>query len=204
MRIGYSIITMVLLMILVGCSGGGNNPVSPDDQPLSIEPQSDITYGDCQIMFEGTMNLNDGTVEVRDRSANPYLDVTPFVGSYFSYEIQGVIPPDILNIQLNLYNPSTITAYDVAIVFDNLYGKTVLMPDAQIDIFGEYDIDPVVYFRSEADFVFPPDVADSEYVYIQYPGGSPLVDFFIIAHLGGHTGGVFSRGHSRTGSCLSF
>lgn len=176
---------LIMFVLFIGCSGGGNNPATPPSDEMIPAQQA----GDVQMLFSGTMNLDDGTVEFNNRTGEFYMDVTPYVGSYFSFQIINVNPP-YLTILMTLTNPTTLTVYDVCIVFDELYGKTVHYPDLYTDIFEPYDINPAIEFRKESwTRTFPP-MEDSEELLIEYPGGSALVDFFIIAHLGGNTGGV--------------
>jgi hypothetical protein len=185
MRICLIFITSLLLAIFIGCSGGANQPTVPASDELMPAQQA----GEIQILMSGTMNLDDGTVEFNNRTGDFYMDVTPYVGSYFSWEITYYNPP-YLTIKMTLTNPTLLTVYDVCIVFDELYGKTVLNPDLYTDIFEPYDINPAIEFRKESPTREFPPLEDTEYLSLNYPGGSALVDFFIIAHLGGNTGGV--------------
>ena len=168
-----------------GCSSGTNSPVLP-------QQSDEHNAGKIQILASGTMNLADCSIDYNNRDLAQYFDVTTFVGSNFSFTIDGLIPPDIYQITLSINNVSPLTVHDVCIVFEDLYGKTVLNPDCYIDIFQPWDLDPFIAFRKEAyERYFPPG-NDTEELLLKYPGGSPFVDFFIIAHLGGNTGGVYN------------
>jgi len=137
-------------------------------------------------------------VDFNDRTADPYLNITSLLGSNFKFKIDGFTPPNILNITLTLINPSTLTAYDVCIVFEDLYGKKVLNPDGYMDIYGPYDIDPFIAFKKDDPIrAFPPG-NDSQPLNVAY-NGNPNVKFFIIAHLGGNTGGVY-----QISNCFAF
>ncbi len=177
--------TSFLLAIFIGCSGGANQPTAPASDEMMPAEQA----GEVQMLMSGTMNLDDGTVEFNNRTGDFYMDVTPYVGSYFSWEITYFNPP-YLTIKMTLTNPTLLTVYDVCIVFDELYGKTIPNPDLYTDIFEPYDINPAIQFRKESPIRAFPPMEDTEYFGLKYPGGSALVDFFIIAHLGGNTGGV--------------
>ena len=137
------------------------------------------------------MNLETGTCEfTRDVSA--YFDVTSFVGSNFSYAIIDLIEPDILKIELTINNVSSLTVYDVCVVFKELYGKEVLETFCYIDFFEPFDPDPVINFRTEDENREFPPMSDTENLYLKYPAGaSPYIDFSILAHMGGNTGGVY-------------
>jgi hypothetical protein len=182
----YPVIALLFMFVLfIGCSGGANQPTVPASDEMMPAQQA----GDVQILMSGTMNLDDGTVEFNNRIGDFYMNVTPYVGSYFSWEIVEPVPPR-LDIIMTLTNPTAFTVYDVCIVFDELYGKTVLSPDLYTDIFEPYDINPAIQFRKESGIREFPPMEDTELLMIEYTGGSAMVDFFIIAHLGGNTGGV--------------
>ncbi len=191
MRPIFFLTLVVLALIFAGCSGSGNAPTTPpsDSSPEQI---ADTNNHEFAILASGTMNLEDGSIEPGEHSASAYMDVTSIVGSHFSFTIDNFIPPDILEITLKINNVSAFTVYDVCIVFENLYGKTVLNPDSYMDIFGPWDLDPFIAFmKSDPNRVFPPGIG-TEPLEIQYPGGSALVDFFIIADIAGNTGGVLA------------
>ena len=189
MRLVILMVSLAIVLVSLGCSS--KTIVAPAHNEILPSQDMSSDGNEFQILASGTMDLDNGTVEFTSRTVSPYYDVTTLVGPYFSYSIDGLIPPDILDINMTLVNPSLITVYDVCIVFENLYGKTVMNPDSYMDIFGPWDLDPFIAFRKEDPIrEFPPG-DDSEQVLIKYPGGSPMVDFFIIAHLGGNTGGVY-------------
>ncbi|MCD6218640.1 exo-alpha-sialidase [bacterium] len=192
MRTSLFIIIISLLVIAAGCSNSGNSTVVPDSVADMPSMENNSQRGDVHILASGTMNLDDGTIEINNRTVSPYMDVTPYVGSNFSFHIDNLIPPDILDITLELVNLSGLTVYDVYVVFDDLYGKTVMNPDCYIDIFQPWDINPFIVFRKEHALREFPPMGDTEQLLLKYPGGNPYVDFYIIAHLGGNTGGVYA------------
>lgn len=185
-------LTLVVLALLVaGCSGGGSVPTTPQSDS-SPEQIADTNNHELAILASGTMNLEDGTIEPGEHSASAYMNVTSIVGSNFSFTIDNFTPPDILEITLKINNVSPYTVNDVCIVFENLYGKTVMNPDSYMDIFGPWDLDPFIAFRKDIpNRSFPPGI-DTQPLVVKYPGGSAMVSFFIIAHLGGNTGGVLA------------
>jgi hypothetical protein len=184
-------IIFVLIAVTSGCSNRSTIPTSPGftvNDPVSLaDYETDII-----VIAEGSMNVGTGEIKNSLREINPYLNVTGILGSNFSFTIDDFIPPDTLQITLSINNPSTLTVHDVCIVFDDLYGKTVLNPDSYMDIFKPWDIDPFIAFRKESpERDFPPGV-DKEQLLLKFPGGSsPYINYFIIAHLGGNTGGVY-------------
>jgi hypothetical protein len=191
MRI-FVFILMLIIAVTAGCSNVSKLPSScnpMEEIPVSVS-QTDL--GNSVILESGMMNIDDGTIVRDTRNPEAYLDVTALLGSNFSFSIDGIIPPDILIINLRINNPTAITAYDVNIVFENLYGKTVTNPDGYIDIYQPYDIDPFIAFREGyPERAFPPGT-DDQTLLLKYPSGAnPMVKYFIIAHLGGNTGGVY-------------
>jgi hypothetical protein len=190
MRNLHLLLFALIFLAGMGCSGGSKAPVAPDTNP----DQASLPIpgnGDYQVLMSGTMNLDDGTITYDEKTASGYLNVTGFVGSNFSYHINGWASPGVLDITLNLNNPTTYTVNDVCIVFENLYGKKVTNADSMMDIYAAYDIDPFIAFRKENPTrTFPPG-PDSEQLLLTYPGTAPNVNYFIIAHLGGNTGGVY-------------
>jgi len=184
MRSILLLLSVCLVLILFGCSRHHESPMMPASN-------NDADMGNIIVLASGTMNLDYGTVDNNNRELESYIDVTSIVGSNFTFKIDEYYPPDLLKITLKINNTSPFTVHDVCIVFDELYGKTVLNPDSYIDIFEPWDINPFIAFRKEASYrEFPPGV-DTEELLLKYPGGNPFVDFFIIAHLGGNTGGVY-------------
>ena len=191
MRISL-IIAIFLGVVIIGCSSISKSPVSTvsdESQPSQVNSNS---ADGIQIIASGTMDLDKGSIEPDSRPTSPYLNVTSIVGKNFSYHINGIVPPDILDITLTINNVSPWTVHDVCIVFEDLYGKTVTNPDSYIDIFGPNDVDPFIAFRKEdPNRAFPPGI-DTEQLFLKFPSGSsPLVRYFIIAHIGGNTGGVY-------------
>jgi hypothetical protein len=190
MRNLHLLLFALILLLGMGCSGGSKAPVTPESNPDQASlpvPGS----GDYQVLMSGTMNLDDGTITYDEKTASGYLNVTGFVGSNFSYHINGWQSPGVLDITLNLNNPTSITVRDVCIVFEDLYGKKVVNADSMMDIYAAFDIDPFIAFRKEDPTrTFPPG-PDSEQLLLTYPGTSAYVTYFIIAHFGGNTGGVY-------------
>ncbi|MBU1022805.1 hypothetical protein KKB99_00875, partial [bacterium] len=191
MRIYITIILCLVVPVFFGCSKSSNAPVVPGT-PTDLSDQTIFPEGDgWQILGSGTMNLDDDSVSIDERSNDAYMNITSFLGSNFSYTINGLIPPDIFDITLKINNTTLWTVHDVVIVFENLYGKTVMNPDSYMDIYQPMDIDPFIAFRHNvAGRAFPPGI-DQQQLLLKYPGGSARVDYFILAHLGGNTGGVY-------------
>ena len=181
---------IMVTSISTGCSV--ENPAIMDipDEPI-LNQQLQQTAEQAFILDSGSMNLETCKIESFREPAD-YLNVTPFLGNNFWYENAGYIPPDQYFFKLNIENTSGITVHDVSIVFDELYGKSVINPDSYIDIYEPYDLDPYTSFRKADPIREFPGVFDTQPLIIRYPSGTPpFVDYFIIAHLGGNTGGVY-------------
>ena len=186
MRIAVSLTIITILFLSIGCSNSNNGIVPTNLPEQTITPENNS----WQLLDSGTMNLDNGTIEQNVRAVEAYLNITSFLGSNFSFTIEGFIPPDILDINLKINNTTPWTVHDVVIVFDDLFGKTVMNPDSYMDIFEASDIDPFIAFRHDDPArAFPPG-EDNQQLLVKFPGGSALVDYFILVHLGGNTGGV--------------
>jgi hypothetical protein len=188
MRFTIILLLTIMIMIFAGCSGSYRSITDPAMlSNLADKPDSQVI-----ILDSGTINLDTQTIEFCDRENTAYLDVTRFLGSNFQFTIKGIVPPDILDIELYIANASMMTVFDVLIVFENLYGKKVMNPDSYIDIFQAWDLDPFIAFRKEDPTRGFPMAADTEQLLLKYPSGSnPMVSYFVIAHLGSNTGGVY-------------
>lgn len=191
MRIYITIILCIIVPVFFGCSKSTNAPIvpgTPSDIPDQIYSSDEDGW---QIISSGTMNIDDGSVTMLERNNDVYFDITSFIGSNFSFTIDGFTPPDIVDITLKINNTTLWTVHDVVIVFDELYGKTVMNPDSYMDIYEAQDINPFIAFRHGVPGLpFPPGI-DQQQLLLKYPGGSAMVDFLILAHLGGNTGGVY-------------
>lgn len=191
MRTSLILVPLLLLLFTFGCSSAADNPTATfSDIPIA-ESDSHNTGSAPVILSAGTMNLIEGIV-TEDRTVMPYLNVTPWVGGNFSYQFVQFIPPMTWEFNMQLINTSGMTVHDVCIVFENTYGKTIQNHSSYMDIFQPWDLDPYIEFRVEdAQRAFPPGI-DTEILYLDYPSGaSPQITYFIIAHLGGNTGGVY-------------
>ena len=191
MKILISILAVLTALFILGCSNASTGPTSPSNTDLPASTPS-TSNESTQVLLTGIMNLDNGTVEFNGRSADPYLDVTTYVGTNFWYTLDAIIPPDEWHIGLHIFNASPFIVYDVAIVFEELYGKTVDNPDSYTDIFDPGDLDPyIAWMDDDPQRKFPPGQQDDTRLRLIVPVGAPLtVDFFIIAHLPGNTGGI--------------
>ncbi|MFH1513996.1 MAG: hypothetical protein ABIG42_00905 [bacterium] len=186
MRILVYTSLLVLAIMLAGCSGGSKAPTAPQDNETP-EQIANTPNNEMVLLSSGIMDLEAGTIEP-DRTSSAYMNVTPYLGSNFSYTIDSYTPPTF-EITLKINNTTLWTVHDVCIVFENTGSMTVNNPDSWMDIFGPYDLDPFIAFRKEdPNRAFPPGV-DTEHLTISGPVYP--VQYFIIAHLGGNTFGVY-------------
>ena len=192
MNVFTGLLIALIATFSLGCSNGINQVTTPSN---SSQPNSDaiqLNEG-AQVLLSGTLNLENGTVVFDDRTANPYLDVTGFVGSNFWFEIDRFDPPDEYRIDLFIHNASPFTVFDVIIVFEETYGKTIDNEDNFIDIFDPGDLDPYISFKGLGHMrSFPPGETDDQRLELIFPPGeSALIDFFILASYPGNVGGVY-------------
>ena len=116
----YSLI-ILLVVVIAGCStsSGGERLENPIAGSLNDEPHE--TNQEYFIINSGSFNIEDESISLSGRSLSTYFDVTGFVGPNFSFYINRINPPDILDITLSLNNLSGLLVHDVVIVFNNLY-----------------------------------------------------------------------------------
>ncbi|MFH1515826.1 MAG: hypothetical protein ABIG42_10255, partial [bacterium] len=171
------------------------NPFQNENGPTLQGPNSD------QILpwLKGTMIIDpsgEASQVIIDRSSDLNINITWFLavgcpGGCFTYKIVGV-NGTVLEIELKIENPSSIQAYDVRLIYQELYGKTVMNPDSYTDMWKPYSIQPFTAFAtSDPDRAFPvgPGVSDTQTLFLDFPGGAnPRVDFAIAASLPGQTG----------------
>lgn len=181
------VLILVACLSIIGCSYS-DEPVATDSPNQSPGTNS----SEIQILSAGRMNLDNGTIEPLDRGSDNYMNVTSFVGSNFSYYINGWAEPEILDITLSINNVSPFTVHDVCIVFEDLYEKAVVNPDSWTDIYDDTDVDPFIAFRKEDPTRSFPPVSDTEQLLLHYPPGAlAYVDYFILAHFGGNAEDVY-------------
>jgi hypothetical protein len=180
---------VVFFLMVMGCSGGGNVPTTSQSDTMP-EQMANVSNPELVVLNSGTMNLDTGTIEAKEHSASAYYDVTSHIDCHFSFTVDNFIAPDTYSVTLRIENTSSYTAYDVCIVFEYLFGKTVKNPDSYMNIFEPWDLDPYIAFCKEtANRQFPPGMQTEELL-ITYTGESNQVDYFIIADVIGNTGGV--------------
>jgi len=178
--------------IIAGCSSNSSTPMSSGFDEFMPIPTSSLSSDQTQVLVSGVMDLSTGTIEFDSRNVDPYCNVTGILGTNFSYRINSLIPPDTWDITLTINNVSTITTYDVVIVFERLYGKKVLNNDGRIDIYQPFDMDPIIAFRKEDPNRAFPAGTDTKQLILQYPSGAgALINFMILAHFPGNAGGVY-------------
>jgi len=188
---GYLLIALILLAAF-GCSSTkSQSPVAPSDDNIPVVEKDN----GHSVIMTGTFEIDPVNGEIRDvpdRNPEFHYNLTGFIGSNFKYFITGWHPPNV-TVRLQLTNPTAIQAYDVRIIFINLYGKTVMNPDGYtnyLDPPGGADRNPFIYFAKEYDhhkFPVGPGAVDDEILELYYPGGAqPYVTYRIECCLGGN------------------
>lgn len=182
-----------LVFLLMGCSG--SSPMLPGSTDQAGITSSDSDY---QIWMSGTMILNnDGeTGSLVERTSELNYNITGLLGSgcpggCFHFRIVGIVGT-VLEVELTIENPASLQPYDVRLVYENLYGKTVMNPDSYTDMFyPAMTVMPFTAFATDdPNRAFPigPGGVDTQTLFLDYPGGSsPSIDYMIVAHLPGNT-----------------
>jgi len=183
--VGCIVVTFALLM-LFGCSSSGSKMlVSPDGDQTPMVDNSSQSHVVTQV---GTFEIDIAKMEIREvplRDAAFHMDITSLIKSYFHYYITGVSWPYI-NVKLEITNPTAIQAYDVRIIYLDLYGKDVVNPDGYTNYLDKPsgpDFNPFTYFAKEyANQAFPvgPGAKDDEMLQLRWnPGAQAYVTYAI-------------------------
>lgn len=181
---------VIFFLMIAGCSGGSNVPLTPQSNTMP-EQIANALNSELMVLDSGIMNLDTGTVEANEHSLSAYFDFTNHINCNFSFTVD-FVNPNMYKVTLRINNTSSYTVYDVCIVFENLFGKTVKNPDSYMNIFEPWDVDPFIAFCKEsANRQFPPGI-ETEELLITYTGESNQVNYFIIADVTGNTGGALS------------
>ena len=217
------ILIAVFTLFILGCSGASNLPTQPDNPQM---PSSDSLSGDSGLLYEGSFDIDVGTMSITqtpDRQTDYVYNITGFLpdkcpGGCFRFTIVGMVGT-VLEIELTLENPLAIQVYDIRVLYLNLFGKTVLNPDNYTDFLGTpiSGIYPFTAFTKEdPNRAFPvgPGGMDTQTIFLDFPPGSTSsVNYAITASLPGQTaepyeisemlqtGTLTSSGGSATISC---
>lgn len=160
----------------------------------STVPSTD-TPGKTAIAGAGTFYL-DTNGEIRnepDRNLDFHYNVTSLLasgcpGGCFTFHIVDIVY-DVLFIELEIENPTSLQVWDVRLLYIDLAGKSVLNPDGYIDLFG-YLFKPFTAFAKEyGNRAFPvgPGGTDTEMLELKWPAGKPAyVNYLIEVSLGGN------------------
>lgn len=191
----YFLMLVILLVYSIGCSSStpvmpSQNDNSPSDEVASA--LDGLTYEFQQIIMHGTMEINpdDMNGKVLPGKNNEWnFNITSLLaggcpGGCFTFQIVG-ISGTVFEIELTIENPTTYQAYDIKLIYENLYGKTVMNPDSYTDMFKPFDIRPFTAFaKGNADRAFPvgPGATNTETLFLDLPpGSSGYVDYIIVA-----------------------
>jgi hypothetical protein len=195
---------ILLTMIFMGCST--SNPVLPGrNQPQSddtVQAVTDLTGDLYQIWMKGTMVIDPSTpdgIVLIDRLSDWNVNITGLLasacpGGCFRFRILDIVGT-VLEIELTLENPTNIQVYDVRLIYENTYGKTVVNPDSYTNMFKPLIIRPFTGFaKQNIDRAFPvgPGAIDTETLFLDFPSSAPAnVDYIIVASLPDQTGDPF-------------
>ena len=208
---------IIAIIFMVGCSKP--SPVVsdiPESAPAlgPIEALSAFSNSMNQLWMSGTMyikpEIGEGEVII-NRGADWNYNITSFLagacpGGCFRFRIVNIVGT-VLEIELTLINPTSLQAYDVRLIYENLYGKKLLNPSSYTDIFKILHVRPFTAFAIEyPDRAFPvgPGATDHETIFIDFPPGSQAaVNFIIAASYPLNTGDPFEINEMRQDGILT-
>jgi len=191
-----TILAILIISVLMGCSGGSQNVAAPVIDDLTNQPE--ITFNSQSEdrvflgMWEATFDLEKLTVNLepkRDMNAHynvtllipgPQIDILNFDGQ--SGEVL---------VQITIDNPSAIDAYDIRfIVMTDDVGHMLLDQDSWTDLYdqpGGLPINPfVAYAHNEPNRLFAAQSEHSASMTIYLPGLNPNVTFAVDASVPGN------------------
>jgi hypothetical protein len=198
MRFSFLLLLFVLFIFTSGCSNASNQPMIP------VAESGQTTFGNFDLMnpeisgyglmFIGTMDIDPftETITVTERAGTANYDITEFMasgctGGCFRYQILSYVD-EVMSIELEIENPTSLQVYDIRMIFTNLFGKEALNPDNYTSLFdpsGGFPFNPQIAFMKENDdraFVVGPGAIDTELLELAFPAGAnPLVDYLIVA-----------------------
>lgn len=182
--------------MVMGCSQNRQIPVEPSkDLPDSTASDIFINPGHADIAMENTgwkplyagqliPDGKNGFQLVYDRETLANLNVTGIImgAGAFSFQIVS-ISGNVFEIDVTIENPSSIMAYDVRLIFNNIGNNEILNADSYTTLFAS-GISPYISFAKEdPERLFPvgPGVSDTRKVFIKLNGSG--VGFVIAASL---------------------
>ncbi len=189
-------IVFAVLILAIGCSGGGASPVAPVESPdtpvVEREQSSERTlWGAWEIRFDPF----EMSVEIEPaRTVLAHFEITDFVlppacDDCFSISVNGFdTVTRILDADVTLRNPTPIAGKDVrGILFTNQYGHVITNADGWTELWnipnGD-DINPFKAFaKGEANRIFTGGAEHSEnyLIYIPQPPNYWAIQFAVDA-----------------------
>jgi len=184
----------IVLIFVVGCSGGKNMPTLPAggnapsdlamifDEPEVANSTSD--QGNWSVVFAGQFipDGNGGLELVEDRDALLNYNITKFVVNTHSlhYKIVQWVG-NRLEVDVTLDNPTSISVYDVRIIFNGIGSNKVLNPDSYTTQFSS-KISPYISYATDdpwRNFPIGPGASDTQKIIFEMNGSG--IGFVIIA-----------------------
>ncbi len=187
MKYLQGLVLVCALFIIAGCSSSDKSPATPSgvdnvDISTAFNPDciADFRMDDTnwKPAFTGHFipDSSGGFELVEDIQAKANIDVTSLIlgAGAFSYEITNINGNEF-EIELTIENPTSMIAYDVRLIFNDIGPSKIINPDSYTKLFSQ-QISPYFCFgKSDPDRMFPigPGVSDSRNMFLEYNGGYP-------------------------------
>jgi len=188
-------LTIVITAIFAGgCSSSGNQPILPNADTNPFDNSIAAQDNSRGLIFDGSMIIDTKmmSINIVERNSAANYNITGFLssacsGGCFHYTIQSYAN-EVLTISLKVENPTSLQAYDLRMIFTNLFGKKILNPDNYTNLFdpsGGMPFNPQIAFMKELEsraFPVGSGAFDDEILKLWFPSGSnPNVNFVIAA-----------------------
>jgi hypothetical protein len=191
------VLSFIIALCFVGCSSSSNLPTQPDSPGL---PDAELSSSNTEVLLTGTLEIDTESMtitQIDDRQSDTvYVIPSSILGSCpggcFNFRIVSIVGT-VLEIELELENPTAIQAYDLRLVCTRLIGFEVVNPDSYTDFPGTpiWDVNPFIALGKEyPNRAFPigPGGIDTETLYLNYDGGFCSIEYAITASLPGNVG----------------
>ncbi len=196
----YSIFAIISLILLIGCSGSGGNPVAPGEPPEVLLQTGSRTghmlWGQWEIDID---TLNISATAAAARNADAHYDVTqmivpPACNNCVAVQVNSFDPVTrIMDMDITLTNPYPVSGYDVrGILFTDAAGHMLRNPDAWTKLYdppGGGTLNPFIAFaKDDIGHMFAGSSQHTENyrVYIPSPPQYQSIAFAVDASWPGH------------------
>lgn len=203
------IVSFIILFIFTGCSSSSNLPTQPNSSGL---PDAELSNSNTEVLLAGTLefDLDSMTITQIDNRQSDTIYLIPSSilsscpGGCFKFTIVSIVG-SIIEVELELENPTSIQAYDIRLVCTELIGFEVMNPDSYTDFPGRpiWDVNPFIAMGKEHPnraFPIEPGGIDTETLYLNYDGGFCSIEYAITASFPSNVGEPYEiSGMNQTG-----